>query len=133
MPAPLPLEAVNHLGLMSVRVEESTRFWRDVLGFREVSRPNFDFAGAWLYNFGLMIHIIYNPAAGDPSGEIQTRATHIALHTRDLDAVERLLLEHGVSYRKNEIKDRNIRQIFCRDPDGNHVEIGSYPPTPPYV
>ncbi len=130
---PLPLEAVNHLGLMSRRIEESKHFWRDVMGFREVSRPNFDFAGAWLYNYGLMIHIIYNDNAGNTEGEIQTRATHIALHTQDLAAVEKLLTEHGVPYRKNEIKDRKIAQIFCRDPDGNHVEIGTYPPTPPFV
>jgi hypothetical protein len=47
--------------------------------------------------------------------------------------VERLLIEHGVPYRKNEIKDRKIQQIFLRDPDGNHIEIGTYPPTPPFV
>ncbi len=133
MPTVLPLEAVNHLGLMSRRVEESKRFWRDVMGFREVSRPNFNFTGAWVYNFGLMIHIIHNEAVADPSGEIQTRANHIALHSSDLAAVERLLKEHGVPYRRNEIKDRGVQQIFFRDPDGHHIEIGNYPPTPPYV
>jgi glyoxylase I family protein len=118
---------------MSQRVEESRRFYRDVLGFREVSRPNFNFRGAWLYNYGLMIHVIENEAAGDPGGEIQTRANHLALHTDDLDAVENLLVEHKVAFKKNEIKDRGIKQIIFQDPDGHHIEIGTYPPTPPYV
>src|SRR5580704_9813127 len=118
---PLPIGAVNHVGVMTRRVAESRRFYREVLGFREVSRPNFDFDGAWLYNYGLMIHLIYNEAAGDPEGEIQTRYNHLALHSDNLEQVERLLAQHGVKYRKNEIVDRGIKQIFFRDPDGHHI------------
>jgi hypothetical protein len=80
-----------------------------------------------------MIHLIHNTAAGDPEGEIQTRHDHLALNTNDLEAAERLLQEHGIPYRKNVVADRNIAQIFFRDPDGHHVEIGTYPPTPAYV
>ena len=133
VPQPLPLTAVNHVGRMSKRVEASRNFYRDVLGFREVSRPNFDFPVHWLFNYGIMIHVIYNEAAPDPDGEIQTRGDHLALHCENLDEVERLLNEHGVPYRKNIVPERNIVQIFCRDPDGHHVEIGTYPPTPAYV
>ena len=81
MPQPLPIKAVNHVGRITKRVEESREFYRDVLGFREVARPNFDFPGAWLYNYGIMIHLIYNEAAADPEGEIQTRHDHLALHS----------------------------------------------------
>jgi catechol 2,3-dioxygenase-like lactoylglutathione lyase family enzyme len=130
MPQPLPIKSVNHVGCLTRRVEESTAFYRDVLGFREVSRPNFNFAGAWLYNYGLMIHLIHSDAAGDPVGEINPRENHLALHSDDLAAVERLLIEHGIAYRKNEIPDRGIQQIFFRDPDGHHIEIGKYPATP---
>jgi catechol 2,3-dioxygenase-like lactoylglutathione lyase family enzyme len=133
VPQPLPITAVNHVGRITRRVDESRKFYRDVLGFREVQRPNFDFPGAWLYNYGIMIHLIYNERAGDPEGEIQTRDDHLALHTDDLAAAERLLKEHGIPYRKNVVADRNITQIFCRDPDGHHVEIGTYPPTPAFV
>jgi catechol 2,3-dioxygenase-like lactoylglutathione lyase family enzyme len=133
VPQSLPIQAINHLGRITKRVDESRAFYRDVLGFREVKRPNFDFPGAWLYNYGMMIHLIYNEAAGNPDGEIQTRHDHLALHCDDLELVERLLKEHQVPYRKNVIADRGITQIFCRDPDGHHVEIGTYPPTPPFV
>jgi len=127
----LTLKGLNHVGLMTRRVEESRAFYRDLLGFQEVSRPNFDFDGAWLYNFGLMIHLIHNPRAGDPSGQIETRHNHLAFHADDLPAVERLLQAHGVPFRKNEIKDRQIQQLFFQDPDGHHIEIGTYPPAPP--
>lgn len=133
MPEPLPITAVNHVGRITTRVEECRKFYRDVLGFREVQRPNFDFDGAWLYNYGIMIHLIYNDAAGSPDGEIETRADHLALNVSDLEAAERLLQEHNVPYRKNVIADRNIQQIFCRDPDGHHIELGTYPTTPAFI
>jgi len=133
MPDPLPLQSLNHVALTTRRLEESRAFYRHVLGFREVSRPNFNFRGACLFNYGLMIHLIENPQAGSPSEEIETRGNHLALHSNDLARVEALLQEHGVRYRKNTIADRGINQIFLQDPDGNHIEIGAYPPTPPFV
>ena len=133
MPTPLPISAVNHVGVLTRRVAESTAFYRDVLGFRPVSRPNFNFAGAWLFNYGLMIHLIDSAAAGDRTDEIDTRDNHLALHAEDLAAVERSLQEHGITYRKNEIVDRGIRQLFFQDPDGHHIEVGCYPPTPAFL
>ena len=133
MPDPLPLESLNHIALMTRRLEESRAFYCHVLGFREVERPNFSFRGAWLINYGLMIHLIENAKAGDPGEEIQTRENHFALHTGDLARAEQLLKEHGIRYRKNTIADTSISQIFLQDPDGNHIELGTYPPTPPLV
>jgi catechol 2,3-dioxygenase-like lactoylglutathione lyase family enzyme len=132
MPEPLPLKSVNHLSVTTSQLERSRAFYRDVLGFREVSRPNFNFAGAWLYNYGLMIHIIAREGAGQ-SGDasISTRDHHLALHTDDLDAAERSLQQHGIQYRKNEVPERKIRQLFFRDPDGYHIEVGTYPAEPP--
>jgi hypothetical protein len=81
-----------------------------------------------------MIHIIERQVAPADDQPISTRDYHLALHTSDMDAAEQALREHGVEYRKNEIIDRGIKQIFFRDPDGYyHIEIGKYPATPPYV
>jgi catechol 2,3-dioxygenase-like lactoylglutathione lyase family enzyme len=133
VPMPLPIDSLNHVALMTRRLDDTRAFYKNVLGFREVERPNFSFRGAWLFNYGLMIHLIENAKAGEPSDEIQTRDNHLALHTRDLAAAEQLLKEHGVRYRTNTIADRGISQIFFQDPDGNHIEIGTYPATPRFV
>jgi catechol 2,3-dioxygenase-like lactoylglutathione lyase family enzyme len=130
MADPLPIRSLNHIAVVTRRVEDSVKFYRDVLGFREVERPNFKFAGAWLFNYGLMIHVIASDAEERPAGEILTRAAHLALHADDLDAVERLLNEHGIQYRKSEVPGRNVKQLFFQDPDGFHIEIGKYPPLP---
>ena len=133
MPAPLEFESLNHLGIATASVERSKAFYRDVLGFREVERPAFNFVGSWLYNYGLMLHLIHNEAAAQAGGEIQTRGNHLAMHTRDLAAVEQALSAHGISYRMNTIADTGIKQIFFRDPDGHTIEVGTYPPTPAFL
>ncbi|MGE0610152.1 MAG: VOC family protein, partial [Pirellulales bacterium] len=42
MPGTLPIQTINHLGRLTKRLQESRRFYCDVLGFREIRRPNFD-------------------------------------------------------------------------------------------
>jgi glyoxylase I family protein len=133
MPDAIPLKALHHVGRLTKRLEESRAFYRDVLGFREIQRPNFDFPGAWLYNLGIQIHLIVNPGAPDPNGDIQTRCDHLALYSDDLDRTEALLKEHGIAYRTNYVAKTGVKQVFFRDPDGHHVEVATYPPTPAYV
>jgi catechol 2,3-dioxygenase-like lactoylglutathione lyase family enzyme len=133
MPEALPIQSLNHVALPTRRLEESRAFYRRVLGFREIARPNFSFRGAWLLAHGLIIHLIENTESSVPSNEINTRQNHLAFHTPDMAAAERLLNEHGIRFRANTIADTGIRQIFFQDPDGHHIEIGAYPTTPPFV
>ena len=133
MAQPLPIKAVNHVGRSHAARRRKPQVLSRRARFSRGLAAEFRFSRAWLYNYGIMIHLIYNEAAGDPQGEIQTRYDHLALHCDDLAVVERLLDEHGVKYRKNVVADRGIAQIFFRDPDGHHVEIGTYPPTPAFV
>ena len=130
---PVPIRFVHHISLQTKRLAASRKFYCEVMGFREIERPNFNFAGAWLYNYGVQIHLIENPAAPDPGGEITTRANHVAFHVDDLDAARQRLTEAGVAFRENVIVDRNLHQIFFHDPDGHHLELATYPDTPPVI
>lgn len=127
MPSSLPWTELNHIALMTKRVAESIAFYESVLGFRRVQRPNFDFRGAWLVKNGICIHLLENLLAGDPSEPIPTREHHHALHTDDLRAAEKLLIEHGVCYRRNWMANTDLEQLFFQDPDGNVWEIATYP------
>ena len=127
MTAPLPIRALHHVARLTNRLEASRAFYRDVLGFREIPRPDLRFPGAWLENYGLQIHLITDASLTGPQGEIQTRADHLAFLVDDVDTVERLLAEHGVERRVNVQADTGLKQVFFRDPDGHHVEVGSYP------
>lgn len=126
MPPPLTIRQLNHVARPTKRLEESRRFYIDVLGAREISRPAFSFRGAWLYLAGIQIHLIEDAGAPDPPEQINTRERHMALAVDDVDAMEDVLKLHGVAYRRNLIADRGIQQIFFRDPDGHLLEIGKY-------
>jgi catechol 2,3-dioxygenase-like lactoylglutathione lyase family enzyme len=131
MSEPLPIKALHHIARTTRDAERSRAFYRDVLGFREIIRPNFNFRGAWLFNHGFQIHIIEHDTAGGPGGAIDTRADHLAFAVDDFGEVERRLKEHNIEYHK-QVNAGGIPQIFFHDPDGHHIEIGIYPPTPEY-
>lgn len=127
MPEPLPIRAINHLARTTRHLEESRKFYRDLLGFRELERPGFSFPGAWLYRHGLQIHLIVDETAPREKAPLSTRTDHLALHVDDTDEIERLLKAHGVEYRRNYVPQRDMTQLFFQDPDGHHIEIGHYP------
>ncbi len=129
MSSPLPIRSLNHVGRLTKHLEASKAFYRDVLGFQEIVRPNFDFQGAWLFNYGLQIHLIVNESIPDPEGPIQTRDGHLAFEVEDLATVERRLEEYGIPFRKNQVALTGRMQIFFRDPDGHHIEVGVYAPS----
>jgi catechol 2,3-dioxygenase-like lactoylglutathione lyase family enzyme len=129
MPNPLPLKSLHHVARRTKHLEQSIAFYRDVLGFREIPRPALGFSGAWLFNYSLQIHLLYDETIGDPAGQIYSRDDHLAFFTDDVAAVERLLTEHGVPFRVNIQADTGLKQIFFRDPDGHHVEVATYPAT----
>ena len=129
MNEPLPIDSVNHITRVTTDLEASTAFYRDVLGFRPIWRPNFGFDGAWLFNYGIQIHL--SVATGDPAidaPETSNRANHVAFHVSNTDAVEELLKQHGIYYKTVTVPDIGVTQLFFQDPDGYHIEIGSYPP-----
>jgi glyoxylase I family protein len=125
MPEPIQLTGLNHIARTTKNLEASRRFYIDVLGCREITRPAFSFPGSWLYVAGLQFHLIEDPALAANPAAIDTRKNHIAFHVPDLDAMEQRLRDHGIAYRRSRIEDRKIDQIFFHDPDGWMIEIGS--------
>ena len=128
MPDALPITAVHHISHITANLDASRAFYQDVLGFRSIQRPNFKFAGAWLFNYGVQVHLIVDEAAAQREHPVSTRVDHIAFHVNDTTHVESLLQQHGIEYRVNQVADTGVTQLFFCDPDGNHIEIGCYPP-----
>jgi catechol 2,3-dioxygenase-like lactoylglutathione lyase family enzyme len=118
----LELGPVHHLSLEVRDLGRSLGFWRDLLGFREMPRPDLGFPGAWLEHAGLGLHLIEGRPPTRPV-EIGTRADHIAFRVADVEAAEMALTQAGVRYRVNIQRSTGLRQLFLHDPDGNTVEL----------
>jgi catechol 2,3-dioxygenase-like lactoylglutathione lyase family enzyme len=117
---------LHHVSRQTQRLEETRKFYVDVLGFREISRPAFNFGGAWLYGAGIQIHLI-EEAFSPQSTDINTRENHVAFQVEDIAASEEVLKAHGVEYRHNVVPERGVNQLFFKDPDGWMIELGPFP------
>ena len=81
------------------------------------------FDGLWFdMGAGQQIHLLRlpNPEAGIDRPEHGGRDRHVALLTDDLEVVVAKLEQHGVTYSRS--KSGRVA-LFCRDPDGNAIEI----------
>lgn len=124
MPA-IAIQALNHIALKTRKLDESIAFYTRVLGAKVISRPPFDFPGAWLYLPGFQIHLIEDLPV-DNRADLHTRENHFALSVESVDDVERIVKEMGIPYRRQVQPHRNVPQLYVRDPDGHVIEFGTY-------
>lgn len=134
-PGPLGILGLHHISRTTTRLPESLEFYK-TLGFRELRRPPFSFRGAWLYGFGIQIHLIEVAAAG-LSNEgttvsavevpaIDSRRNHIAFRVQEVEALIGNLQRWGIEYLER-VNAGGVRQIFIRDPDGHQFEFAVVP------
>jgi len=123
---PIATVKLHHVSRQTQKLEETRKFYVDVLGFREITRPPFDFGGAWLYGAGIQIHLIDEPFAPQDMA-LNTRENHIAFQVEDMSASEETLKANGIPYRHNVVPERGISQLFFKDPDGWMIELGPFP------
>ncbi|MEA3411691.1 MAG: VOC family protein [Pseudomonadota bacterium] len=117
------VQAIHHVSVVVADTATALAFYRDILGL-EVSeaRPDLGYAGAWLTIGGGQIHLLElpNPDAVDGRPAHVGRDRHLALAVSELSEISRTLDRHEIPYTRS----RSGREaIFCRDPDGNGVEL----------
>ena len=128
IPGPLPLLSLNHVSLVCRSVQVSSNFYERVLGFVNVKRPSsFDFEGAWLFNYGVGIHLLKCKTLDDlpKKSEINPRDNHTSFQCTDIRIVEKKLQEMQIKYVKRIVEEGGIYvdQLFFHDPDGYMIEI----------
>ncbi|KAL6848012.1 hypothetical protein ACP4OV_022140 [Aristida adscensionis] len=125
----LPLASLNHVSVVCRSLQSSLSFYRNVLGFVPIRRPgSFDFDGAWLFNYGIGIHLLQ---AEDPESlppkktEINPKDNHISFQCESMEAVQRRLKELGIRHVQRRVEEGGIHvdQLFFHDPDGFMIEV----------
>lgn len=114
-----------HASLLVSDLARARAFYEDVLGLvASPGRPDLGFDGVW-YEIGTQqIHLLALPSPDPVDGRPAHggRDRHIALGVENLDDARKSLERSGIPYTMS----RSGRSaLFCRDPDGNAVELSA--------
>jgi catechol 2,3-dioxygenase-like lactoylglutathione lyase family enzyme len=133
----MKIEAIHHVSLGVTDLERSRQFYSGILGLQELTRPPFDFPGAW-FSAGAshQVHLIVHPYSTFRTGKgLDTRDGHIALRVASYRQTVAYLRSKG--YREDAVGGEFQRmilqphatagfpQIYILDPDRNVIEINA--------
>jgi len=115
---PLPhISQIDHCSVIITDVERSRRFYRDVLGLKEINKPRtFDFVVLWFDLGNMHIHLLLkeNPDSISPR--------HFALRVPDAAQAREYFRRQGLPIQETTLIPGADR-FFIHDPDGNRIEI----------
>ena len=133
----MPISDLNHYFVRANDLEQTKKFYVEVLGFEVMHRPNFPFPGYWLgVNGKIQIHMgphgiehsdlyyLGTPpnAATDHTGVVD----HIAFAASDPAEIKKRLDRHRVAYRPRFFSEAKLYQLFFKDPNGLLIELNFF-------
>ncbi|WP_243431505.1 VOC family protein [Algoriphagus lutimaris] len=118
---------VNHIAVHVSELENSKKFYENIVGLKEIEEPFKDGLHAWYdIGSGAALHIIEAP--NTPS-EI-SKVNHLCFSMEDMDSFIQTLKNANYPFEswlgekgKVTIRVDGIRQIYIQDPDGMWLEI----------
>lgn len=134
----MSIRKLGHYSVRTARLEESTRFYVEVLGLKVGYRPPLDFPGVWLYcggdeaDFGV-VHLIGTGGCGDGlSAYLGDKAAvmhgtgaldHLAFLASDLRGLRERLSARDIEFRERTLPGLGLHQVFFDDPSGLTIEM----------
>ena len=112
---------INHVSVNALNLEESVRFYEDLLGAERIDTPNFGIPVQWLALGRTQLHVFER--------DIQpTSHHHFAITVDDVEPVYRAAERWNAfdykAFGNNLVElPGDVVQLYVRDPAGNLVEI----------
>lgn len=132
--AEIQVRCLDHVTLVVRDLEQSRRFYVNVLGMNQVARPAFSFDGLWFQAGKTQIHLILEFDGSGPAGNLlaaerrSSRTQHFAFEVADAEATLSRLRGSGVTILSGpKPRPDGYIQVFVTDPDGHVVELCSAP------
>lgn len=118
------IQRLDHVNLRTGQLSAMLQWYGDVLGLHSGPRPDFPFAGAWLYAGEVaVIHLIDIGCLSAISSDASLRLEHFSLAATDIEAFEARLVASRTHYQRIALAGGGLVQLHMRDPDGNHLHL----------
>jgi catechol 2,3-dioxygenase-like lactoylglutathione lyase family enzyme len=115
---------LDHYNVSTRKLDETVRFYENVLGLVNGPRPPFDFPGAWLYSEGHpVLHLNDLSPTDKPQRPDSGVIDHIAFGSRGFEAMKQHLASKGIQFRVNQVPNSRRWQIFLDDPNNILIEL----------
>jgi catechol 2,3-dioxygenase-like lactoylglutathione lyase family enzyme len=116
----------SHVNILVTDIEAAHEFYIDKLGFEVLPRPDFGgFGGEWYRVGDLQLHLSVVKEMPDLKGGFPHMAFHIPADV--FDATVDQLKADGVPFVMDTSHREDfgvpVRAAFCKDPDGNVIEL----------
>ncbi|QUE31358.1 VOC family protein [Francisella philomiragia] len=121
---------LSHIALIIKNLENSEKFYSNILGFEKIYRPNFKSKGLWYRAGDFYLHLILSETMTRPFNDPinHTAQTHFAIALTTIDYTEFLakLKSLDIKIISEEFsKETNTKQAFFYDPSFNMIEINN--------
>lgn len=124
------IHGLFHVAIKTGDLEATRRFYTEIVGLREVPRPDFGYPGAWLAcpqpGGAAIVHVYAGGPALGPSGAapLGTAAIdHLSLSCSGFAAYRARFARSGLDWREFLVPGTSLWQLFVYDPSGVQLEL----------
>ena len=138
------MAVLEHYNIRSLDLQETIRFYEDIIGLRSGPFPGEEGKGAWLYDDrdSPVVHVTVLEKGNDqaalhfiqprlaklaPGSSIETSGSgaldHVAFRCEDYDGFIERIEAHGLPYHRVDMSTFHLRQLFVNDPSGVTCEL----------
>lgn len=129
------IESLHHISVPVTNLERSKEFYCEVLGLTEISRPPFDFPGAWYQLGDRQLHLIVHDKSTFRKGKtLDSRDIHFAIRVKSYRETRDFLRSKGFhpgaddDFKKMKESPHGTAgwpQLYVMDPDRNVIELNA--------
>ena len=145
----MKINKLDHVSIATDQLEDTKKFYCDLLGLMVGHRPKLKSSGYWLYSGDeAIIHLVETGSNSDQeiafSDDRKTARSlgnpeitdlsetgmddHIAMTVEESASLVNFMKENKIAYWDRLLAERELYQVFVRDPNGVIIELNDYKP-----
>ena len=145
----MKIKKLDHVSIATNQLEDTKKFYCDLLGLKVGHRPKLKSSGYWLYSGEeAIIHLVETGSNLDREiansddkktarslgdlGKTDLSETgmdnHIAMTVEESAGLVQFMKANKIAYWDRLLADRELYQIFVQDPNGVIIELNDYKP-----